>query len=87
MSRDKRAYLRPDLGIEAGLPEKFELSPTGIQVTSGRDERLGEQRDEPLRGGRRWVEVPRPEIRVFEYHPTAWSDQTEITRQLVRGTP
>ena len=49
MSRGKRAYFRPDLRLETSLPQEFELPPTGIQVTPGRNERLGEERDEPFR--------------------------------------
>ena len=87
MSRGKRAYLRPDLRLEAGLSQKFELPPPGIQVTPRRDERISEKCDELFGSRRGRVEVPRPEIGVFEDHPTAWSDEAEIARELVRGTP
>jgi hypothetical protein len=87
MSRGKRAYLRPDLRLEAGLSQKFDLPPPGIQVTTRSDERLSEKRDEPFGSRRGRIEVPRPEIGVFEDHPTAGSDEAEIARELVRGTP
>src|SRR5262249_47340977 len=86
MSRGQRVHLRPQVGPTPRRAQELELPSTRVHVTAGRDERLGQERDEPLSRGRGRIEVPGADVRILQDQPASWSGKAEIALELLLPT-